>query len=474
MILSQYISLLINEIRQCDDLDDDLLEDLDHVVRRIQAERSAFTRCWSRSFEEDLFLRHPDLKSRIEKERQIKIDSIILLNKHSDSMPKGGSSFRAGSFNQFVDDQLLKFRRRLSSHGSQSPASTPLLKGQSQTSDFIFDMDEEHEFTPLSTPSKVLPEEALLSPMTPLSNAQSKRTGKQRAVSTVDTSQTESLVHESNLQGTPIAKSEGPWHTASPLATPKLSMKDIMDQASSSRTSNLSAGLSDKSSSNRRPSGSIAYSKLSQKERKKLQQQALQNTAPPIELPPSPVVKASPWKPIPNSKAKAIDQSSPIQASGKSTPHLTMRQTIANPGPAKDVNPPKTPTKATPALSTESQPNRSVNSTGTAMSNPSPIQIKSIRHTPMPARQSLSTQHVSMMDILSQQQAEKTYIQGGGEKRSLADIQAEQEFQEWWEKESARVQDEEKAKEKRENNRPNRPSRRRGAGQKNRGQSSKQ
>jgi hypothetical protein len=43
------------------------------------------------------------------------------------------------------------------------------------------------------------------------------------------------------------------------------------------------------------------------------------------------------------------------------------------------------------------------------------------------------------------QQAEKIIAQGGGEKRSLADIQAEQAFQEWWDKESARVQSEESA-----------------------------
>lgn len=42
-------------------------------------------------------------------------------------------------------------------------------------------------------------------------------------------------------------------------------------------------------------------------------------------------------------------------------------------------------------------------------------------------------------------------MQGGGEKRSLADIQAEQEFQEWWDAESARIQGEEtKTPEKRD------------------------
>lgn len=453
-------------------MDNDLLQELDHVVRRIQADRSAFIRCWSRAFEEELHERHPDLKQRIAQEQQAKIDSIILLNKYSNSGPKGGSSFRAGSFNQFADDQPPKFRRRLSSQGSPSPVSTPVLKGQGQVSDFIFDMDEEHEFTPLLTPSKVVSNETL--PTISLSKVSSNRSGKQRAVSTVHMSQDESLIHENGSQDAPIANSPRPWHTVSPLSTPKLSMRDIMDQTSSSRTSNLSVGLSENSGSNRRSSGTIAHAKMSQKERKKLQQQASQNTDQPGDSSHSPSTKVSPWRVIPSSKSKAIEESSPIQATGRSSTQLTMRQTIANPGITKDILNPETPKKVMPIQATESQPNRSINSTKTTMSNPSPIQIKSIRHTPMPMRPSASTQHVSMTDILSQQQAEKAFQQGGGEKRSLADIQAEQAFQEWWEKESARVQNEERVKETRENSKQNRPARRRGAGQKNKGQSSKQ
>jgi hypothetical protein len=57
---------------------------------------------------------------------------------------------------------------------------------------------------------------------------------------------------------------------------------------------------------------------------------------------------------------------------------------------------------------------------------------------------------MSMSDIQSQQAAEKIRIMGGGEKRSLAEIQKEQEFQEWWDKESARVQGEEKEKERKD------------------------
>merc|ERR1712098_94476 len=46
-------------------------------------------------------------------------------------------------------------------------------------------------------------------------------------------------------------------------------------------------------------------------------------------------------------------------------------------------------------------------------------------------------------DILAQQQGEKTAIKEAVAKRSLQDIQQEQEFQAWWDSESRRVQEEE-------------------------------
>jgi hypothetical protein len=46
-----------------------------------------------------------------------------------------------------------------------------------------------------------------------------------------------------------------------------------------------------------------------------------------------------------------------------------------------------------------------------------------------------------MTEILAQQQLEKDFLKGVVAKRDLQEIQAEQEFQEWWDKESARVQE---------------------------------
>ena len=51
-----------------------------------------------------------------------------------------------------------------------------------------------------------------------------------------------------------------------------------------------------------------------------------------------------------------------------------------------------------------------------------------------------------MTEILSQQQTEKDVMKEATAKRSLQEIQQEQEFQEWWDQESARAIAEEAAR----------------------------
>ena len=55
-----------------------------------------------------------------------------------------------------------------------------------------------------------------------------------------------------------------------------------------------------------------------------------------------------------------------------------------------------------------------------------------------------------MTEILSVQQAEKDYVKDAAAKRSLQEIQQEQEFQEWWDQESKRVIYEEEQKKRAE------------------------
>lgn len=145
--------------------------------------------------------------------------------------------------------------------------------------------------------------------------------------------------------------------------------------------------------------------------------------------------------------------SSPTSAGTRaSTTHLTMRQTVANvnrpptlsPGVAERKEKQKSDeAPATlPSKSARPQSNRGVSAQVTqiaASSNSRPIP-QSIRHQP----QMETILGLSMSEILEQQELEKAVIKEATAKRDLQEIQAEQEFQEWWEKESARVQEAER------------------------------
>lgn len=147
-------------------------------------------------------------------------------------------------------------------------------------------------------------------------------------------------------------------------------------------------------------------------------------------------------------------------------PSLTLRQTIAR-TPSQNKNkskviaassqnysqsdsteniqiPPASTVRNVPGSSSPSSTNTSALTSTPAFSQPS---IQSIRHIPRPEPYQTTIQHaspspnsLSLASILKQQQAEKDVIrEAANAKRSLQDIQLEQEFQEWWDKESKRV-----------------------------------
>jgi inhibitor of Bruton tyrosine kinase len=258
------------------------------------------------------------------------------------------------------------------------------------------------------------------------------------------------------------------------------SLRDIMAQ-DASLGPRLDPLAKSPSNLDRRPLASFATTKLSQKERKKQQQMHLQSAPEPLVAasltPPLPGTRSSPWKTVPKPKSRLNDPVDPQAQSpsplARSPAPLTMRQTIANPASyskdsSRSVSSPSVPTVSStprkPSTDNSHKPSTPrVPLTPQTTSSP-PIQIQSIRHTPRPRRPSFSNQAISMSDIQSQQAAEKERIMGGGEKRSLAEIQAEQEFQEWWDKESARIQNEEREQE-RQKRRPE-SSKKRGGGRK--------
>lgn len=251
-----------------------------------------------------------------------------------------------------------------------------------------------------------------------------------------------------------------PW-TATPLAGPsKTGLKDIMAQASSGRTSSLSQGIeSQKAAADKAGSSpfNLPAPKLSQKERKKiLQQQQAASAQSSARLNEGQVnattARGSPWQTVSAQKVPSLkdvfnkDASPATQQPAKptaraaSTPHLTMRQTVANPKPTP---PPQSKPIASPSTQHHQSPRHSVPANKAPRPSPQPQNMdfpsiaQSIRHSPAPVEPSLQ---LSIADIVEQERLQKELLKEAVAKRDLGEIQAEQEFAEWWEKESRRVQ----------------------------------
>lgn len=215
-----------------------------------------------------------------------------------------------------------------------------------------------------------------------------------------------------------------------------------MAQASTSTTSNLTLALGQRDAHVWKSS-----SRPSQKERKRIQHhQSQEEVASPLAEKATRIDSElslrgakSPWLTPRKLAEPPIPRMEPLQGSAplQSIPQhaMTMRQTVAGAS--------ATPKEVTPAKAIHHPQSVSTLVVGQT-SSPKP-QIQSVRHTPVITTASsspLGTYH-SMVDILAQQEGEKTAIKEAVAKKSLQEIQQEQEFQEWWDNEAKRVQEEE-------------------------------
>lgn len=270
-----------------------------------------------------------------------------------------------------------------------------------------------------------------------------------------------------------------PWGAA-PLSGAKLDLKDIMASTSTSTASNLTLGLSRKDTEQRAAS---SHGKLSQKERKRLQQ--AQQFGSPIEKPQPTPPAVSPWqatsyqKPSNSTLVTPVTQpspkASPQPSRAASTPQLNMRQTIANNGAASKQKGKRSTSQATKEASGAASPQRpAAYERGMSVSTDPIPTPRSVRHIPLPQHSPTSpSQNLSMMEILSLQEAEKTSIRDAAAKRSLQEIQAEQEFQAWWDEESKRVIQEEEQRKRAEDRAARTAARGRSKGRGGRGGKSK-
>ncbi|OQO13277.1 hypothetical protein B0A48_01505 [Cryoendolithus antarcticus] len=469
----EYLCLNLEAMLQghhLNELDEDLLQELDEVVRQNQLACMPFAK--SGRAERDLRERHPELAATVQRNKQTRVDAIRLRTKHHDM-----ETVHAGSYDDHSSPLQLKTRRRPSGI-SKATSEAPVLKAKASSKDMMFSMDELAEQAAVSpSPSPAI--RPIASPR--LSAIGSSPTpdeqwfdSRGKALTspvlrpqqgTTPDSATPRTPKSPTLRGKQPQSSGQPW-SATPLAGSRhTDLRDIMAQASSTRTSSLSQGLADAKHQDAHFSPfALPPARMSQKDRKKIQQQ--QNIAPPpLVVAPEPdpassaASKSSPWhvvsgqrvpslrEMLDSPKATAPAAKTPPTTRASSTPQLTMRQTVANPKPLTPTQKPIIgPAGTHPSRSISGTPSKPVNSPPQpglsssafpTLQNSKPIP-HSVRHGQMSAEASLL---FSMQDILDQQQLEKDAIKEAAAKRDLQEIQAEQEFQEWWDKESRRIQE---------------------------------
>ncbi|KAM3419009.1 hypothetical protein BST61_g4965 [Cercospora zeina] len=456
----EYLCLNLEAMLQghhLNELDPDLLEELDAVVRANQLACMPFAK--SGRAEQLLHDRHPALAEAIDRNRRRKIDAVALRAKFSDVLSPG---LFIDAFSSSTAHHRVR-RRSSQVAKADSGRELPLLKPKASTKDMMFEMDEEQDprSTRMSPTIKAMTSPRGLDPTsqnTPPEEAWFDSRGKAQPSPKLAAQSATSGAITPRTPKSPLlgANAGKPWSLA-PLSS-KADMKDILQQtASSNRTSSLTQGLVSAASppQNVPAPFSLPAPKMSQKERKRMQQAQQQGAAsgPQANQMQGEQTKPFSWQTVSAQKRptmKNVMESEPSTPSGSpnsrsnSTPQMTMRQTVANPKHAKQTIGPGVVQQR--SLSDSKQVSLVSGSHGP---NPSKVQAPPVSQPSgsRPIPQSIHHQPrvevelgLSMSEIVAQQQIEKEIIREAVAKRDLQDIQAEQEFQEWWDKESARVQ----------------------------------
>ncbi|KAK4100501.1 hypothetical protein N658DRAFT_559567 [Parathielavia hyrcaniae] len=494
----EYICLQLETMLEnhlLDELDEDLLLDLDEVVRDNQAAQSPFVR----SGQTELLLHesNPWLAEEIAEERQIKIKEAAF-RAQRDEEKKLSSSVKAryGSLEDASPLALTPDRVRKVSVADRNEASSPRLRPKVSQGDMIFDMDEEE--SPVASPSarprkpvdgpldedpipalgkswkaagkKIRLDLGLSPPLSPLNTLHAPAKAAEAASPNVD-------------PATPF-KTGQPWAAATTPVS-KLDLRDIIQSETANRSS-LSEGLAAQKAAKETAAPKFAPPKMSQKEKKRQQQAAQAAQAALLGARAADTPKnawersaayespAAPWKAVTKAKTSVVQgtdaDASPSAKKGLLTPDAppaasaasipihrraaspdtrfsgqqrtpsNSTTTAATPGTTPIPRPP--PGVHHPADPTQQQQNNKT--------NPSPVTPHSKVYLPPPRSSEpllggLSSS--SMADIMGQQTRDKMQVReaaAAAAKRSLQEIQQEQAFQEWWDAESRRMQEEER------------------------------
>jgi len=326
---------------------------------------------------------------------------------------------------------------------------SPSIRPKDSMVDLMFDMDDEDD--PLGSS----PDLPIFKPVLQLNtSAKVERRVPERSADmqfkSIEVNTSTSAKPLTGDQNTETPPSTTKTWSAPVLPSSKLDMREIMAQASATRTSNLSMSLSAQKAKDE-AAKKAAAPKLSQKERKKQQQQALQQ---PKASPQSPsVIKtdekpSSPWQlAATGSKTNLKDI---LQAEVKTPPVGLSPKTVESPSTQslvhrRTASPDTRFSGQQRSHKPKVQPGSSAPSNSALQPRPSKSAtlIPHSKSYTAPASKAEPSLQLSMADIIGQQKREQEVIKEAVAKRSLQEIQEEQAFQEWWDQESKRAQEEE-------------------------------
>ncbi|EGX93106.1 BTB domain and ankyrin repeat containing protein [Cordyceps militaris CM01] len=459
----EYIGLQLENMLEngnLDGMDEEVLLDLDEVVRENQLARLPFVR--SGRAELLLHEKYPDLVVDIEEERQRRVKEFAFKATHREEERKLSSSYRArfGSLDEVAAfPRTPDVGRRKSSFARNEPFS-PSLRPKESHGDLIFDMDEDvAKYGNVSSPNALSPIPQLdldVESMAQLPEAAWQQPKKKHSVSfsrsPISSAPAPALSASRTLGGTPITpannparKASAPW--ASPiLSTTKLDLRGIMSEASPKPTSALTTSLV--AAASRDTPSPKAPAKMSQKERKR----QLQKYAETQVVADDEKTSSKPWQPV-----SFGDNTTPWKAAPPA-PKVSLQEAMASESQSRGPVP---KTKPLVAAETEPETKRRTSSPDTKFSG----QNRSRRAVPdasatnsqqgssplVPHSKSYITRErreaplagATLADIIGQQKREQELVKEAVAKRSLQEIQQEQAFQEWWDQESRRAQEEE-------------------------------
>jgi alpha-tubulin suppressor-like RCC1 family protein len=455
--------------RYLEDLDEMLLNELDAICHSNQLSFWPISR--GQNSEENLLSVHPEIRKALEADKQKRIDAMTLQSR-LEVMQYYDVRARSITNDQTSSSSSVRKSKASVSRESPKAGGTPKLKPTPSTGDLMFQMDDEALMSPGDSKGKGVvrglkftegisgnrsyPDSPALGASVPDDSLGGRNylddqmSSPQGALLAQSPSESRALSLNQKHAISSYDPSSAPWSSPA-IAGSKKDLKDIMGETTQSRVSNLTMGIVD-----RRESSTKSSPKMSQKERKKIQQQQMQEQlAAQQKMKDAP---KNPWqKPITPSPA-APSKHDPLP--GQTAPSepkaaqrsMTMRQTVAGTPPPKS-KPVATPVQTqrrsvsgNPQPAPHSKPSTSGPSAtqSNQPTSPPPPAIQSIRHIPRPdpiGMMSPSSGSYSLSTILLQQQTEKEAIrEAATAKHNMQEIQAEQEFQQWWEEESRRVQ----------------------------------